>query len=135
MAVKVDYAQICKHVLYSDPLIRFAGAATIDGDIMAAQIREGTDSLLTPEEAQLSIMQALLKGGIRRTMEGKLGKTVYASAVYQKVKRATVTMYSDGGAKADAVLLVSFEKEADHEAIITKKILPFLNSAGMGLAN
>ena len=75
MSVKVDYAQICKHVLYSDPLIRFAGAATIDGDIMAAQIREGTDSLLTSEEMQLSIMQALLKGGIRRTMEGKLGKT------------------------------------------------------------
>ena len=100
MAGKEDYARICRHVLYSDPLIRFAGVATIDGDIMAAQNREGTASLLTPEETQLSIMQSLLRGGIRRTMEDKLGKTVYASAVYQKVKRATVTMYSDGGAKA-----------------------------------
>lgn len=60
---------------------------------------------------------------------------MYSCTTYQKVKRATVTIYNKGGTKADVLLMVSFEKEADHEKIINEKILPFLKSSGKGLAN
>jgi hypothetical protein len=66
-----------------------------------------------------------MNSAIRRTLEVKLGRTVYATAVYEKVKRGTISMYDEKG-KAEALLMVSFEKEADHDAIIRKKIMPFL---------
>jgi hypothetical protein len=40
----------------------------------------------------------------------------------EKVKRATIPM-GDGG-----ILMMSFDVEADHEAIILSKILPMLKS-------
>lgn len=72
-----------------------------------------------------------MRMSIRKTLEGKLGKTVYATAVYQKVKRATIPMYEDN--KADTILMISTEKEAELEVIIAHKILPYLTKIGKGL--
>lgn len=119
-------------MLKLDTAIRFAGIATLESDIIAAEYRKGTTPLLTGEESKLSMTQSLIKAGIRRTQQQKLGNTIYAAAVYEKVKRATITLFNEGN-KADAVLMVSFEKEADHEDIITKKIMPFLREIGKGL--
>lgn len=55
-------------------------------------------------------------------MEDSLGSTVYALALYEKVKRATLPL-DDG-----AILLLSFDIEANHEPIILSKILPLLKS-------
>ena len=77
-------------------------------------------------------MQSLMRMSIRRTLESKLGKIIYATAVYQRVKRATITLYNDGG-KIDSFLMVSFEKKTDHEAVIVNKILPFLKGIGKSL--
>jgi hypothetical protein len=113
-----------------DPAIRFAGITTLGGDIIAAQYGKGVMPLLSPDELQLSMKQALMKFAIRRTMEDKLGKAIYAITVYQKVKRATITIHDGQGKEDDMLLMISLEKEADHEAIITEKIIPFLATIG-----
>lgn len=69
---------------------------------------------------------------IRRALEQKLGKTVYATATYQRVKRATISLFNEGQ-KYDSYLMVSFEKEANIESIINDKILPLLSKIGKGL--
>lgn len=127
----LNYHDICRQVIRLDPLIRFAGIASFEARILAAEFREDIAPLLTREESELSIMQSLMRMSIRKTLEGKLGKTVYATAVYQKVKRATIPMYEDN--KADTILMISTEKEAELEVIIAHKILPYLTKIGKGL--
>jgi hypothetical protein len=118
---------ICSAILELDNAIRFAGIASqVSGKILAAKYREGVTPHLTIKESELSIMQSLIRMSTRKALEQKLGNTIYSATVYEKVKRASIVI-SSGGSNGDAILIVSFEKEADHDAIITKKILPFLN--------
>jgi hypothetical protein len=98
------------------------------GDTMFSEYREGLKPLLSTPESELSAMQALLKMSIRRTMEEKLGKTIYSFSRYEKVKRVTIPLRKEG--IYDAILMVSLDLEADHNSIIEKKILPFIESAG-----
>nr|WP_228369162.1 hypothetical protein [Candidatus Nitrososphaera gargensis] len=88
--------------------------------------------MLTREESELSIMQALIRMSTRRTLEAKLGRTLYSTTVYENVKRVTISLLFANGGENDATtyLMVSFEKDANHEEIITTKILPFLRNAG-----
>ena len=127
----LNYHDICEQVIRLDATIRFAGIASIEAKILATEFREDVAPLLTRQESELSIMQSLMS--IRKTLEDKLGKTLYATAVYQKVKRATIPMYQDN--KAEALLMVSFEKEAELEAIVANKILPYLTNIGKSLAD
>jgi hypothetical protein len=130
----LNYRQICLHILNSDKNIRFTGIASLEGKILAAEYRDSMKPMLTLQESELSMMQSLMRMSIRRTLEGKLGKTVYATAVYQKVKRATISLFNEGE-KSDSYLMVSFDREANHEVIINEKILPFVDTIGKGLAN
>jgi hypothetical protein len=59
----------------------------------------------------------------RRLMEAKLGKTIYSITLYEKVKRAVMSLGKNG----DFILMVSFENEADHDSIIRNKIMPLLS--------
>lgn len=115
-----------------DKNIRFAGIASLEGKILASKYRSDIQPLLTLQESELSVMQSLMRMSMRKTLEGKLGKTVYATAVYQKVKRSTISLFNEGE-KSDAYLMVSFERDANHEALINEKILPFLEKIGKGL--
>ena len=113
--------KLCKDMVNIDNGIRFAGMADRSGKLAAFAYRPGLQPLLTREESELSVMQSLLRMGMRKTLEEKLGKTIYAFALYEKVKRATIPM-------DDGILMVSFDVEADHESIILSKILPMLKS-------
>jgi hypothetical protein len=130
----VGNRDICLSVLELDSGIRFAAIASMEGKILSAEFREGTKPLLSLQESELSIMQSLIRMSIRRTLESRLGKTIYAVAIYQKVNRATISLFNKLG-KCDCYLMVSFEKQADHVAIINKKILPFLEEIDRGLKN
>src|SRR5687767_13674548 len=88
-----DSENLCKQVLAADPMIRFAAIATLDANVASIQYNKGIEPLLTDEESRLSISQSLMRAAIRRTLENKLGKTIYATAVYEKVKRATISLF------------------------------------------
>jgi hypothetical protein len=111
---------LCKHILELDKTIRFVGIASIEGKLIAQEYRVGLESLLTKEESELSVMQSIIRMGTRKVLEEKVGKTIYAFALYEKVKRATIPL---GDAN---ILMVSFDIEANHESIILNKILPLI---------
>jgi hypothetical protein len=111
---------ICKQILGLDKAIRFAGIASIEGKLIAQEYREGLESLLTKEESELSVMQSIIRMGTRKVLEEKIGKTIYAFALYEKVKRATMPLGDNN------ILMVSFDIEANHEYIILNKILPLI---------
>lgn len=119
---------LCRRVLELDPTIRFVAIATLDAEIVAIQYRNGVVPLLTEEETKLSIMQSLMRAAIRRTLENKLGRTVYATAVYERIKRATISMFDNHTRQETAFLMISVEKETNLESIISDKILPLVES-------
>jgi len=112
----------CTQILDLDKTIRFAGIADMQGKIAAQSYREGMTPLLTKEESELSSLQSIIRMGTRQSFEEKIGKTIYAFALYEKVKRASIPIYDN----SDYILMVSFDKEAEHETIILNKILPLL---------
>ena len=115
---------LCKQILQLDRSIRFAGIANMKGKLVAEAYREGLVPLLTKQETELSALQAIVKMTTRQTLEEKkLGKTIYAFAHYEKLKRATIPLIDP---RSDHVLLVSFESNAEHESIILHKILPLV---------
>jgi hypothetical protein len=63
----------------------------------------------------------------RKDFESKLGKPIYSFTIYQKIKRATITLENE----EYPILMASFDKEADHANIIVNKILPMINDKGL----
>ena len=95
--------------------------ASIEGKLIAQEYREGLQSFLTKEESELSVMQSIIRMGTRKVLEEKVGKTIYAFALYEKVKRATMPLGDSG------ILMISFDIEANHEDIILNKVLPVIS--------
>ena len=112
--------KICNEILELDSSIRFAGIANKMGKLVAAQFTRGVEALLTREEIEANIINAVLRMKTRQDYEQKLGKTIYTFALYEKVKRASIALDQGGY----SLLMVSFDVTADHESIILHKILP-----------
>ena len=110
---------LCEQILELDKTIRFVGIANLEGKLIAQEYRKGLRSLLTKEESELSAMQSIIRMGTRKVLEEKIGRTIYAFASYEKVKRVTIPL-------DDAILMISFDKEANHDSIILDKILPLI---------
>jgi hypothetical protein len=115
-----DYSAFCRRILSLDESIRFVGVANEIGSIVSSAYRKDLQPLLTKEESELSVTQSVIRMGTRKTMEEKLGKTIYAFALYEKVKRATIPLH-DG-----SILMVSFDVESSHEKIILDGIMPIV---------
>ena len=112
--------RICNEILELDRSIRLVGIANKMGKLVAAKFNRGVKALLTREEIEGNIIKAVLRMKTREDYEDKLGRTIYAFALYERVKRASIALN-----KADySLLMVSFEVAAEHEPIILEKILP-----------
>jgi hypothetical protein len=109
---------LCKQILGLDKTIRYVDITNMEGKMIAQGYRIGLRSLLTIEELELSAIQSIIRMGTRKVFEGKLGKTIYAFALDEKVKRATIPLDNAN------ILMISFDIEANHESIILSKILP-----------
>lgn len=111
---------LCKQIFAFDKSIRFAGVADRYGTTILTEYRKTSTPLLSKQESALSIIQASIRMGSRKTLQPKLGKIVYAFTFHEKVKRATIPLIND------SYLMVSFDVDANHDSIIMKKILPLL---------
>jgi len=111
---KIDYEKFCSEVFNLDKNIRFVGI--FDGHFSIIKLRDGLQSLLTPEETKNSLIDTYSRWKTRQGLSKKLGKPLYAMAEYEKVKRITIPLNDDG------LILVSTEPSTYHE-IITKEIL------------
>ncbi len=111
---KIDYEKFCNDVFKLDKNIRFVGI--FDGHFSLVKMRDGLQSLLTPEETRNSLIDTYSRWRTRHGLSKKLGKPLYAMAEYEKVKRITIPLNDEG------LILVSMDPSGYHE-IITKEIL------------
>ncbi len=109
---------LCTKILEFDKTIRFAGIVDKFGKTVITEYRKGSVPLLAEEESVLAVIKSTIILGTGQTLQPKLGKIDYVCAVYEKVKLATIPLI-DG-----SVLMVSFDREAEHDSLITKKIQP-----------
>jgi hypothetical protein len=108
----VDYNKLCKDILGLDTKIRFAGVCDDTGEIRFGGQRGGIKNLLTPEETQISNVQAMARWELRDSLSHKLGKEKYSMAEYEKIKRITFTL------DPDHLLLVTTEVDIEHMKVI-----------------
>ena len=108
----MDYEKLCSQIFEIDPKIRFVAVYDFWAERIAGGMREGLDSHLEEKITINSVNQALLRWKSRKTMEEWIGKTKYAMAEYEKVKRFTFYF------NEDELLLISTEPNVDNEFII-----------------
>jgi hypothetical protein len=117
---------LCNRILESDRNIRFVGISDKMGNQIVSIYRAGLTPLLTPTEIEMYGLQSVLRMSTRKDYEVKLGKPIYSFTLYQKIKRVTITLESE----EYPILLASFDLDADHNNIITNKILPLISEIG-----
>jgi hypothetical protein len=122
---------ICNEVLSLDKSIRFAGIANKMGKVVAYEFRKDVTPLLSFEEVESSAIKSVLRMRTREDYEAKLGRAIYTFTLYEKIKRASIPLKHQDY----ALLMVSFDKQANHEAIILKKILPVMQREGLTKKN
>lgn len=109
----MDFEQLCKNVMDIDPKIRFS-MIVVDGEQKFGGYRYDTVGLLDTDELDRSIWHAYERMSQRRMQEHKLGKTRYAFAEYENVKRVTIPL------DMQTLLLVSMEPDSKHNNVIRK---------------
>lgn len=103
----MDYQKLSEDTFDIDRKIRFAAICDRTGEIKYGGIREGTNSLLSPEQTKESALQAWNRWKLRDTMESSIGKGKFAMAEYEKVRRFTIPVDNEH------LLLVSTEVDAN----------------------
>jgi hypothetical protein len=127
MKAEEDLRRICSQILDSDGSIRFVGIPNEMGRQIVSSFRYNLTLLLTPEEIEMFAIESVLRMNTRKDFESKLGKPIYSFTLYEKVKRATITLESE----EYPILMVSFHIQADHDYIIMNKIMPIIRKEGL----
>ena len=120
----MDMHNLCKQIIELDSTIRFAGIPNKFGKQIVVEYRKGLTPLLTESESELYAIESVIRMNTRKDYELKLGKPIYSYTLYEKIKRTTISLDN----KDYSILMVSFDRDADHESIILNKIIPFVKN-------
>src|SRR5215213_5437532 len=127
MKVEEGLRRLCNQILRSDSSVRFFGIPNKMGRQIVSSYRNGLTLLLTPQEIEMFAIESVLRMNTRKDFESKLGKPIYSFTLYEKIKRATITLESE----EYPILMVSFDIQADHDHIIIDKMLPIIRKEGL----
>jgi hypothetical protein len=127
MKAEEDLRRLCNQILESDSSVRFVGIPNKMGREIVSSFRNNVTLLLTPQEIEMFAIESVLRMNTRKDFESKLGKPIYSFTLYEKVKRATITLENE----EYPILMISFEINSDHEHIIMDKILPIIRKEGL----
>jgi hypothetical protein len=127
MKTEEDLRRLCNQIQESDSSVRFVGIPNKMGRQIVSSYRNGLTLLLTPQEIEMFAIESVLRMNTRKDFESKLSKPIYSFTLYEKVKRATITLES----KEYPIVMVSFDIQADHDYIIMDKILPIIRKEGL----
>ena len=120
IAMTIHLKDACRQILTEDSSIRFAGFSDKFGKQIAGEYRNGLIPLLTESQLDLSAIESIIRMNTRRDLESQIGKPIYSFTLYEKIRRATISLDN----KDYPILMVSFDLNADHESIILNKIIP-----------
>src|SRR5215212_1198587 len=127
MKAEEDLRRLCTQILRSDSSVRYVIIPNKMGRQIVSSYRNGLTPLLTPQEIEMFAIESVLRMNTRKDFESKLGKPIYSFTLYEKVKRATITLETE----EYPILMVSFHIQADHDYIIMNKILPIIRKEGL----
>ena len=127
MKTEEDLRRLCNQIQESDSSVRFVGIPNKMGKQIVSSHRHDLALLLTPQEIEMFAIESVLRMNTRKDFESKLGKPIYSFTLYEKVKRATITLES----KEYPIVMISFDIQADHDHIIMDKILPIIRKEGL----
>ena len=127
MKAEEDLGRLCNKILESDSSVRFVGIPNKMGRQIVSSYRNGLTLLLTPQEIEMFAIESVLRMNTRKDFESKLGRPIYSFTLYEKVKRATITLENEDF----PYLMASFDIQADHDHIIMDKILPIIRKEGL----
>jgi hypothetical protein len=127
MKTEEDLRRLCNQIQESDSSVRFVGIPNKMGKQIVSSHRHDLALLLTPQEIEMFAIESVLRMNTRKDFESNLGKPIYSFTLYEKVKRATITLES----KEYPIVMVSFDIQADHDYIIMDKILPIIRKQGL----
>jgi hypothetical protein len=127
MKTQQDLCSICNQILESDSNIRFVGIPNKMGKQIVSRYRSGLMLLLTEQEIEMLAIESVLRMKTRKDFESKLGKPIYSFTLYEKIKRAAITLNTE----EYPILMVSFDRQTDHEHVILDKIIPIIRKQGL----
>ena len=122
-----DLRRLCNQILESNSSVRFVGIPNKMGRQIVSSFRNNLTLLLTPKEIEMFAIESVLRMNTRKDFESKLGKPIYSFTLYEKIKRATITLESE----EYPILMVSFDIQANHDHIIIDKMLPIIRKEGL----
>ncbi len=91
----MDFDNLLKRIMDSDPNIRHSIVSDNDGKILATNHREGVANHLSPEETASSLKRASVAWKGRHELTPKIGEGLYAVAVFEKITRMTFPLGKD----------------------------------------
>jgi len=112
----LDYEMFCSQILETDPKIRFAAVYDQWAFRVEGGMREGLESLLSEHMENELVNLSIIDWKARKDTAKVLGKTKYAMAEYDAIKRFSFYLGDDH------LLLVSAEKEVDTNVVVDKVI-------------
>lgn len=105
---------MCDKIFEIDSGVRFAGVIGKMGRLEAGGMRKGVSPLEQDEDAQRVYLDFALRSAMRHDFDPVFGRVVYAFSERERIKFATFPVAEE------TIVLVSIEKESEHDKIIEK---------------
>ena len=119
----MDFDRLSMDVLKIDSTIRYAAIQKYSGEKIAGGFRENISPILSNEELKMMHYYASQRWETRKHIEHKIGKTKYAMAEYDKLKRITFPI------NEKYMLMLATEINTDHTSVISKVLELIHNSS------
>ena len=106
------FEKVYKEIFKIDPKIRYIGIYH-KGDLHG-RVKDGVKGMLDRYETRLSLFQAASRWKERKDWTPKIGRPIYALAMYEKVKRITIEVDDD------FLILISTEIDCEHDKVLSQ---------------
>jgi len=121
----LDFDKLLTNVMGIDSTIRYAAIQNSDGKKISGGIRENISPILNDDEIKMMHYYASQRWQTRKNIEHKIGKTKYAMAEYDKLKRISFPM------NEKYLLMLTTGINTDHTRVITK-VLELIHNSSNG---
>ncbi len=91
----MDFMNLLKRIMDSDPNIRHSIISDNEGKILATHHRPGVTNYLSQEETAEALKRAAIAWKGRNELVPKIGKGLYAIAAFEKITRMTFPLGDD----------------------------------------
>ena len=106
-----NHEKLCDAIFALDKSIRFAGVIDKMGNLVAGGMKKGIQPLEPKEERRKLYLEFALRNAMRQEFDSKFGRVIYTLSEREKIKLTSFPM-------GDSLVLVSINKDGDHEKII-----------------